>query len=230
MKKNIVITGASGNLGKASIERFVAEGYQVVATVTPGKGLGFDVGDEVRTYEADLTNEQHVDKVMQRIISDHKQINAALLLVGGFAMGGLKETNEASIKKMFALNFETAYNVARPLFIHMQEQNIAGRIVLVGARPALAASDGKKMMAYALSKSLLFKLAEFLNAEGVSNDIVTSVIVPSTIDTPANRQSMPKADFTKWVKPELIAETMAFITSSGAAALREPVYKIYGQS
>ena len=90
--------------------------------------------------------------------------------------------------------------------------------------------DGKNVIAYALSKSLLFNLAEYLNAEGASQNVVTSVIVPSTIDTPANRESMPKADFSKWVRPEEIAGVMEFICSQKADSVREPVYKIYGNS
>jgi NAD(P)-dependent dehydrogenase (short-subunit alcohol dehydrogenase family) len=83
MKKNVLITGASGNLGKAAVEKFIAEGYKVIATVTPGKGLGFDVPGDVETFEADLTNEKNVEEVVQKIIDKHSSIDAALLLVGG---------------------------------------------------------------------------------------------------------------------------------------------------
>ena len=228
MKKTILITGASGNLGKVSVEKFISEGYNVVATVSPGKGLGFEAN--AKTYEADLINENGTQEVIAKIISDHKKIDAALLLVGGFAMGGIKETDGASLKKMFSLNFETAFNVARPVFLHMQKESIAGRIILVGARPALIPSAGKGLVAYGLSKSLLFKLAEYLNAEGSAQNIVTSVIVPSTIDTPENRKGMPNADFAAWVTPEAIAETMSFIVSSKSSPLRDPVFKLYGKS
>src|SRR5205085_8602015 len=93
-----------------------------------------------------------------------KTINGALLLVGGFAMGGIKDTSTADIKKQFSLNFETAFHIARPVYQQMTEQN-NGKIVFIGARPALKATDGKNMIAYALSKSLLFKFAEFINAD-----------------------------------------------------------------
>ena len=118
--------------------------------------------------------------------------------------GGIKTADGESLKNMYALNFETAYFAARPAFLQMQKQPAGGRIILVGSRASLIPKDGKNFIAYALSKSLLFKLAEYLNVEGASHNVVTSVIVPSTIDTPANRQSMPKADFSKWVKPEEI--------------------------
>jgi NAD(P)-dependent dehydrogenase (short-subunit alcohol dehydrogenase family) len=227
MKKVVLITGASGNLGKAAVEKFIAEGYHVIATVTPGKVLNFDPA-HVETVEADLTDEVMIQHVIADVLKKHNTINAALLLAGGYASGGILNTDSNSLKKMWSSNFETAYYITRPLFEHMLSKN-GGRIVLVGARPALQPADGKKSLAYALSKSLLFKLAEILNAEGTEKNVVTSVIVPSTIDTPQNREAMPKADFSKWVKPEEIADVLAFAVSSDGI-LREPVFKVYGKA
>lgn len=227
MSRTIFITGASGNLGKATVEKFTSKGDRVIATVSPGKNLGFQVSGDLQTVEADLTDESSVNNVIQTVIAKNKTIDAAILLVGGFAMGGINETDGAALKKMFSLNFETAYFCARPLFNQMQKQN-GGRIVLIGSRPALIASAGKGVLAYALSKSLLFKLAEMLNAEGAANNVITSVVVPSTIDTPQNREAMPNADFSKWVTPEAIAEVIDFAVSN--PTLREPVLKVYGKS
>lgn len=229
MKKTVFITGASGNLGKATVEVFLQKGYTVLATVSPGKKLSFTPSRPVDTYECDLTDEQAAKDVVTRAILNHQQIDAALLLAGGFAAGEIAAADGTSLRQMFSLNFETAYYIARPIFLQMQKQT-GGRIVLVGARPALKAMDGKNLVSYGLSKSLLFKLAEYLNAEGQQQNIVTSVIVPSTIDTSANRAAMPNADFSRWVAPEKIANLMAYICSDEASALREPIYRIYGQA
>jgi NAD(P)-dependent dehydrogenase (short-subunit alcohol dehydrogenase family) len=225
--KTALITGASGNLGKACVEKFLAEGYRVLTIVSPGKGLGFDLPG-IKTFEADLTNEASVGNVITRITSQHK-IDVALLLVGGFAMGNIQDTNGAGLQKMFSLNFETAYFTARPVFAHMLNQ-AAGRIVFVGARPALNPADGKSTLAYALSKSLVFKLAELLNAEGASNNVVAHVIVPSIIDTPINRAAMPSSNFSDWVTAEEIAETMTYLCSDGGSAVRDTVVKVYVKS
>ena len=230
MKKTVIITGASGNLGKAAVEKFIAEGYSVVATVSPGKTLGFETAGDVVTYEADLTNEMNVTEVIRQIIAERKTIHAAVLLVGGFATGGIDQTDGASLKKMYTLNFETSYFVARPTFLQMKQQSYGGRIILVGARPALNPAEGKDLLAYSLSKSLLFRLAELLNIEGSSMNIVTSVVVPGIIDTPLNRKSTPDADFSQWVTPEAIADTLVFISSDVASPLRDPVFKVYGRS
>ena len=103
-------------------------------------------------------------------------------------------------------------------------------MVFVGSRSALKASEGMHSVAYALSKTLLFKLSELLNAEGAAHNIVTSVVVPSIIDTLVNREGMPHADFSRWVRPEEIAEVMAFIAGDHGNVLRDPVVKVYGNA
>ncbi|MEK6783169.1 MAG: SDR family NAD(P)-dependent oxidoreductase [Bacteroidota bacterium] len=225
--KTVFITGASGNLGKAAVEKFLAEGYKVLAIVSPGKSLGFDITG-VETFEADLTNETSIENVVTTIASNYK-IDAALLLVGGFAMGTIQDTNGAGLQKMFSLNFDTAYFAARPIFLQMMKQS-GGRIVFVGARPALNPADGKSTLAYALSKSLVFKLAELLNAEGASNNVVSHVIVPSIIDTQVNRAAMPTANFSDWVKAGDIADTIFYLCSDQGSAFRDTVVKLYGRS
>jgi NAD(P)-dependent dehydrogenase (short-subunit alcohol dehydrogenase family) len=228
--KTVLITGAAGNLGKACVEKFLAEGYKVIATVTPGKTLGYEVKGDIETYDADLSNETTVETVISQVIAKHKNIDAALLLVGGYAAGGIAETNGDTLKKMFTLNFDTTYFVARPLFQQMLKQSTGGRLVFVGARPALRAKDANKSLGYALSKSLIFKLAEVLNAAGSDKNVTASVVVPSTIDTPVNRQAMPNADFGSWVKAEDIASAMATLCSTNNSAWRDTVVKIYNRA
>ena len=229
MKKNVLITGGSGNLGKAAVEKFLREGHQVIATVSPGKGLGFETGGSIATYEADLTNEKSVQDVIDQIIQDYKTIDIAILTVGGFATGSIETADGAVLQKMIALNFNTAYFVARPLFLQMLRQS-SGRIIFIGSRPAISSIEGKNTIAYSLSKSLVFKLSELLNADASGKDVVTSVIVPGTIDTPANRSSNPTANFSDWVTPEEITSALLYLTSGEAKALREPILKLYSNS
>lgn len=227
MTKSILVTGGSGNLGKAVVEKFTSLGYQVAATTSPGKGLGYPAAESVKTYDVDLTHEAQVNAVIGKVISENKTIDVAVLTVGGFAMGNIESTDGGSLEKMITMNFKTAYFVARPVFEQMMRQG-HGRIILIGARAGLVASQGKSMVAYALSKSLLFRLAELLNAEASGKNVVTSVVVPGTIDTPVNRKSMPDADFSKWVSPEEIVENIEYLVSDAARALADPVVKLYG--
>jgi len=230
MNKTIIITGASGNLGKATVEKLVTQGYNIIVTVAPNTKLGFyEDHPQVDIQYVDLMDEPGVEGMINLALKKYGSIHAALLLVGGYAGGSIKDTVGSAINKMIGLNFETAYNVARPVFNHMITEN-NGRIIFIGARPALKAVDGKNNLAYGLSKSLLFKLAEYLNAEAKDKNVVCSIIVPSTMDTPANRKHIPDADFSKWVKPDDVADLMAYIISEKGAALREPVLKMYGGS
>lgn len=223
MKKSVLITGAAGNLGKAAVEKFSAEGYNIVAVVSPGKELGYPVDKSVSIYEANLADEKEVEILIRKILSAHPVIDAAVLTVGGFAMGSVVSTDGEAIQKMMALNFNTTYFTARPLFKHMLAKQ-SGRIILVGARPALIAEEGKNTVAYTLSKSLIFKLAELFNAEGATKNVLTSVLVPSIIDTPANRQAMPNADFSKWLSPQAISNIIYDVIQG---TRDEPIIKLY---
>jgi NAD(P)-dependent dehydrogenase (short-subunit alcohol dehydrogenase family) len=229
-KKTVIITGANGNLGTAVTQQFLSAGYSVVATVIDeGAKKELPSHPELEAEVINLTDEAAATAFVQRTIDLRKKIDAALLLVGGFAMGNLAATGLNDIKKQFSLNFDTAFNMARPLYQHMLEQN-RGRIVFIGARPALKVTDGKNMIAYGLSKSLLFKLAEYINADAKGKNVTATVIVPSTLDTPQNRKSMPDVDPEKWVKPATLAEILEFVVSDRSGPLRETVLKVYNDA
>ena len=228
MQKTVVITGSAGNMGQAIVKKFLAEGYHVVGTIAPDEPVSVeDVNFE--KVVVDLLSEEAAENAVNGIIAKNKTIDVAVLTVGGFAMGKITETKSADVLKQYKLNFETAYHVARPVFTQMMQQG-SGRIFLVGSRPGLSAKDGQGMVAYGLSKSLIFRLAEIMNHEAKGTDVVTCVLVPSTIDTPQNRKSIPDADFNSWVKPEAIANTVYFYCTDAAAVLREPVLKVYNKS
>ncbi|MFZ6010883.1 MAG: SDR family NAD(P)-dependent oxidoreductase, partial [Bacteroidota bacterium] len=135
MKKNILITGGSGNLGRACIQKFLADGHRVMASISAGKSLGFETRGDLETFTADLTNEQNTTEAIEQVLKKNNPIDAALLLVGGFAMGNIAQADGKSVKKMFSLNFETAYYSARPIFQHMLTQSTGGKIILIGSRP-----------------------------------------------------------------------------------------------
>ncbi|MBX2913465.1 MAG: SDR family NAD(P)-dependent oxidoreductase [Cyclobacteriaceae bacterium] len=226
----VLITGAGGALGKACVTGFLEEGHDIIAILSPGKELPYPTRSPISVYNADITDEMATRKVLEQVLEAHGPINIALLLVGGFAMGTIDTADGAGIREMIRLNFETAFYTARPIFAHMMAQPNGGRIAFVGARPALDAKAGKGVVAYALSKTLVFKLAELLNEEGKEKNVVSSVIVPSIIDTPSNRKAMPKANTHHWVSPEAIAGIIRFATSEKGAAMREPIIKAYGNS
>src|SRR5882724_5450947 len=192
--KTIIVTGANGNLGTATVKKLLDEGYAVIGADNAYTHLGFALNNAGFTFHAvNLLDEAEAAGFIDTIIKQHGKIDGALLLVGGFAMGTIETTTGTDIRKMYALNFETVYFVARPLFLHMQ-QNKYGRLVFVGSIPALQAGQGKDSLAYSLTKAMLFKLADLINAAAKGTNVTASVLVPSTIDTAINRKNMPNAN------------------------------------
>ncbi len=228
--KTIIITGANGNLGTACVKKLLTEGYKVIAVDGHNNHLDFANGHAAYEFATvNLTNEEETNNFVVATIKKYGKVDAALMLVGGFAAGNINATSGADIHKMFSLNFETAYYIAKPLLNHMQQSSY-GRLFFIGARPALNPAQGKDLMAYALTKSLVFKLADFINEDNKGKNITATVVVPSTIDTELNRKSMPDADPANWVTPEAIADTIAFALSDKGNVLRESVLKVYNNS
>ena len=228
--KVAIVTGAMGNLGRAVVKKFLAEEYKVIGTLMPGENVREPITDEnFETVVVDLQKEDESKRFVENVVNNYGNIDAAILTAGGFAMADISGTSTADILQQYRLNFETAYNPIRFIFTQMLKQD-AGRIFFIGSRPGLDSKNGKGMIAYSLSKSLLFRLAELMNAEAKGKNVVASVVVPSTIDTPINRKSMPDADPSKWVKPEAIADVIHFYCTDKASVLREPIIKVYNNS
>lgn len=218
--KTAIVTGANGNLGQAVIKKFIMEGYMVTGTMLPGEPVRPDLpADQYEAVELDLLNEEQSESFTRDFFKKHERIDAAVLTVGGFAMGKIEDTPAAAINKQYRLNFETAYHLARPVFVQMLKQG-HGKIFFVGAKPGLNASFSKGMVAYGLAKSLIFRLAEMMNDEAAGSAVSAFVIVPGTIDTPLNRIAMPRADYTKWKNPDELAE---IIYDCFTASIRQPM-------
>lgn len=222
--KNIIITGAAGFLGTATTKLFLEKGYKVIALVHDANSL--KEHSSLQAVVLDLSDAEKVRTVIEEIFLQNEKIHGCLLLAGGYAGGDFMESTVEQVRQQISLNFETAYNVVKAVYSHFRKNN-EGRIVLVGAQPPLMPQKGMKSVSYSLSKSLIFQLASILNEASKGTDVVTNVVVPSTIDTVANRKSMPDADYSKWVKPEQIAATMELLCSDTASAWRETIVKVY---
>ncbi|GHB41013.1 SDR family NAD(P)-dependent oxidoreductase [Mongoliitalea lutea] len=223
MERNIIITGAAGSLGKEVVAKFKREGYKVVATILPDSEEEVEEADDV--YEVDVTNEESVAEFAKEYQLQYGEVDAIGLLVGGFAMGGIEETTVQDIEQQMKLNFFTAFNMVKN-FLPIFKKADFGTFLFVGARPALQPADGKGVVAYALSKSLLFQLADYVAEEVKDSKIRSHIFVPSIIDTPPNREAMPESDFSQWVSPAEIAEAMHYAVNT--PSLRNMTFKLYG--
>jgi NAD(P)-dependent dehydrogenase (short-subunit alcohol dehydrogenase family) len=230
MAKTIIVTGAYGNLGKAVVKKMLGLDYIVEATIGLKEDPGLYPADNLYTQKLDLNDPEAVKQYVGNIALKYDEIEAAVLLVGGFAMGSIKETTNDDLLKMYRLNFETAYNIVRPLLNIFEKQQNGGQIVFIGSRSPLNPAEGKSSVAYALSKSLIFKLSELINAEYKNKNITSYVIAPATMDTPVNRIAMPDADFARWVPTGKVADVIAFLLSGTGKMIKESVIKIYNRT
>jgi NAD(P)-dependent dehydrogenase (short-subunit alcohol dehydrogenase family) len=228
-RAHAVITGAAGNLGRAAVQKFSGIGYRISAMISPADDPSFVTSPEIRIYQADLFDGEATEKIIQRIIKDSGEVRLGIMIVGGFATGSILDTDTDMIRQMFDLNFISAWHVTRPLFSHMVGHGHGGLMVFIGARPALDPAQGRHMLAYALSKSLLIRLAEIINEEGKKQAIQAAVVIPGIIDTPRNRNDMPDADFSKWITAEEIAANIAHLVTPEGKKLREVILKVYGE-
>jgi NAD(P)-dependent dehydrogenase (short-subunit alcohol dehydrogenase family) len=220
-----IVTGAGGNLGRVTVAHFLSHHWTVVATVSPGKKWPDAPHPNLHTYAIDLTDSTAVQHWVEAVSKEFKQIHAGLLLAGGFAPAKIDHANGASLRHMLEINALTAWNVVQPLVLHML-QHQQGRIVFIGARPALHIADAGFALPYAFSKSLLLRYNEAINHLCDNKNVKSCVLVPDIIDTPANRKAMPNADFTRWVKPDQMAEAMLAFASSRLEA-PENLIKFY---
>jgi NADP-dependent 3-hydroxy acid dehydrogenase YdfG len=226
--KTIIVTGAEGNLGQAVTKKFLRNDYDVIGTIHK-KGNDTFTDPHFHQEELDLLNEENSQNFVSGVIEKYNEIDIAVLTAGGFATGNIMSIKTSEIAKQYQLNFETALNIARPVFTQMLKQN-SGRIFLIGSQAGLNPSNSKGAIGYGLSKSLIFRLAEIMNAEAKKKNVVVSVIVPSTIDTPQNRESMPDADFSNWVTASQIADVIYFYSGEEGSVIREPVIKVYNNA
>lgn len=226
--KTALITGATGNLGKVVTDLMVSNGYRIIGTTEPGRKCPADT-ESVQYRAIDLTNAELTRLFIQEIHEASGPIDAVVCLVGGFAMAGVTEAETDDFTRMINLNFHTAFNTVQPVLKDSKERGGAGHIILVGAKPAFDSQAAKAAFPYALSKSMVIKLAEVINADIKNHGYKASVIVPSIIDTLPNREAMPDANFSDWVTPESIAEKIAFLCGERGQDLRDTILRIYGR-
>lgn len=209
--KIVVITGGSGALGQVVVPACIDAGARVIVVdrhsrVTEAQG--------VRVMTADITNEADTRHLVEAILEKVGRIDALINLVGGFAMGRIVETDLSLWQRMLTMNLTAAFLLSKAVLPHMLQQR-TGRIVHVAARAAVEPFPGAA--AYVVSKAGLAALIRALALELAGSGVTVNGLLPTTIDTPANRKSMPDADPSKWVNPRSIADMLSFLVSDEAS-------------
>ena len=232
--KVILVAGGTGGLGRSVSLAFLAEGASVHVTYrNPDEfaALQQSAGSapaSLSGHRVDVTDESAVAEVVARILAAHNRLDALVNTIGGYAGGiPLWNLDAATLDCMFSLNLRAGYVLARAALEPMRRQG-SGAIVNVNAKAALDHAAGAA--AYAASKAASLALFDSLAADLRGSGIRVNSVLPSIIDTPANRTAMPGADFAAWPKPDDIARVILFLTSDAARVLHGAALPVYGNS
>jgi NAD(P)-dependent dehydrogenase (short-subunit alcohol dehydrogenase family) len=230
-KKVTIISGASGGLGQSVSRIFHKAGARVVIVGSHQEkvqALADELGHE-RTLPmaANLVDPAEAEAVVATTLERFGRVDVLLNLTGGFTGGTpVSESSDDDLNKMLDINLRTTYNLSRAAVKPMIAQKW-GRIVNTGSRDAL--QGRANYSAYAISKAAVLRLTESMASEVKAHSITVNAILPGMIDTEANRQAMPKADYSKWVKPATIAETLLFLVRDDTAISGASI-PLYGQT
>lgn len=220
----LAITGGHGALGTAVAKVAAGRGWRVAlidhAPCPPGVVCENTYGG------VNLTDAAATQAVFDKVKADFGGLDALFNIAGGFTWQKVEDGDAAAWAKMHALNVTTCLNAVRAA-LPLLKTSAAGRIVNVGANGALKAGAG--MGAYAASKQGVHKLTESLAEELKDTNVTVNAVLPSIIDTAANRKDMPKADPKKWVAPEALAEVMLFLASEAAGAVTGALIPVTGK-
>ena len=220
--KTVVVTGGSGAVGRVASRRFAEAGARVVvADVTPPPG---EVGP-VAYHETDVLDEASVRGLFERVASEHGGPHVLVNIAGGFQFGpSVEEMEESDWDGLLQLNLKSAFLTIKNVLPYMKAQGY-GRIVSIAARSGL---HGDPMVAhYSVSKGGVILLTQSVAAEVKAHDITVNAVLPSIIDTPANRAAMPDAKAERWVQPNDLANVLLFLASEEARAVSGAAVPVY---
>jgi NAD(P)-dependent dehydrogenase (short-subunit alcohol dehydrogenase family) len=228
--RSALITGGTGGLGTAVVDAFVAAGWRVVVPwIDPKELARLPARDGLTLIEADLFEADSVKEVVGAAAGEpDAPLRAAVNLVGGFAAGArVHETPIEDFERQFRLNLRPTYLVAQAALPHLAASG-GGSIVCVSTRAALEPFSGAA--GYAASKAAVLAFAKAVATEYSDDGVRCNAILPSVIDTPGNRASMPDADHSKWVSPAQIAAVIHFLCSDESQATSGAAIPVYGRA
>jgi NAD(P)-dependent dehydrogenase (short-subunit alcohol dehydrogenase family) len=220
------ITGASGGLGTHVTKALLDAGATVVGLSPNIKQSNFD-HPNFTALPASLSSLDAAKKAVDTVIARFGRIDTLAHLVGGFAGGqAIADTDDATFQRMFDMNLNSAFHIVRAVLPHMRQAG-GGRIIAIGSRAA--ENPGPKVGAYSASKAALVSLIKTVAVENKDSGITANVILPGTIDTPANRKDMPGADVSQWVQPASIASLIVWLAGDAAQDVTGAVIPVYGR-
>ncbi|MFZ0238535.1 MAG: SDR family NAD(P)-dependent oxidoreductase [Xanthobacteraceae bacterium] len=226
--RHVIVTGGAGALGTAVVARLIEAGALChVPCLNEAEVARFRLRDHKQvsvTVTGSLTEEGAIDKLYRGVTP----LWASVHTVGGFAASALRDTDLTTIRQQIEMNLISCILCCRAAVRALT--GAGGRIVNVAARPALEWRTGAGMTAYTAGKAGVAALTAALAEEVAKDGILVNAVAPSIMDTPANRQAMPKADYGLWPKTEEVAATIAFLASPENLVTRGAIVPVYGKS
>lgn len=220
----VAITGASGALGRAVVAEAAERGARL-ALIDHAAARGTPRPTRIEIGGIDLAEPGEANRAIETAVAHYGRLDALINIAGAFSFQTVSEGDTAIWERLYRINTLTALNASRAAIPHLIASG-AGRIVNIGALGALKAGAG--MGPYAASKSGVHRLTEALAVE-LKGKVTVNAVLPSTIDTPANRRDMPKADFAAWVTPQELASVILFLASPEASAVTGALIPVSGR-
>ena len=221
-----VITGADGGLGTHVTLAVLDAGFAVVGVSPNIRQDSFD-HPHFTALPATLNSLEAAKNAAATVISHFGKIDVLAHLVGGFAGGQtIAESDDTTFQRMFDMNVNAAFHTFRAVLPHMRRAG-SGRVIAIGSRAA--ESPGATVGAYSASKAALVSLIRTIAIENKDAGITANVILPGTMDTPANRTAMPGADTSQWVQPASVASLIVWLTSDAGKDVTGAVIPVYGR-
>lgn len=223
--KVVLVTGATGGLGTAVTQAFLDSGATIIGTSPKIQQADFK-GDRFTAIPAELSNFQNAQELIAKILRKFGRLDVLAHTVGGFAGGqSIADTDEDTLRRMFDVNFNATFYMFRAALPALRKSG-SGRIIAIGSRAAV--DPGAGVGAYSASKAAMVSLVRTVATENRDAGVTANVILPGTIDTPANRKAMPDADFSRWVQPLNIAALMVWLAGDAAKDVNGALIPVYG--
>jgi NAD(P)-dependent dehydrogenase (short-subunit alcohol dehydrogenase family) len=223
--KVVLVTGANGGLGVSVTQAFLDAGATVIGTSRKIEQSDFD-SRNFTALPADISSIEGARVLVDLVVARFGKLDVLAHTVGGFAGGpSIAETDDANFQRMFDVNLNSVFHILRAT-IPALRQTGDGRIIAIGSRAAL--EPGAGVGAYSASKAAMVSLIKTVVLENKDAGLRANVILPGTMDTPANRKTMPNADVSKWVRPATVAALMTWLASDAGKDVNGAVIPVYG--
>jgi NAD(P)-dependent dehydrogenase (short-subunit alcohol dehydrogenase family) len=221
----VLITGAKGGLGTFVTKAFLAAGATVAGVSRSIQQSDFD-HPRFTAFAAEIGSRDAAEKLIAEAIVRLGRIDAVVHLLGGFAGSTpVADSDDTTLDQMLDLNFRSLFHIARAVLPAMRSRR-AGTLLAIGSRTAIEPQPGLGL--YSASKAALISLMRTIAMENATHGLSANVILPGTMDTPANRRAMPDADPSKWVQPSQIAALLVHLASGQATQVSGAVIPVYG--